>query len=577
MRNDKRFIGRVTRELGGETHEYIPEMADQLAKGLVDRREFVRTAALLGMSATAAYTLAGKITGEHFVPQAAAQGKQGGKIRIAMPVQEMTDPATFSWVEKSNVARFLVEHLTLTGTDNITRPYLADRWEASDDLKSWTFYLRKGVTWNNGDDFNADDVVHTVNRWLDPATGSSNLGLFAPMVEEVDTGKKDDDGNAIMEKRGIPGAVEKVDSHTVRFNLRQAALAMPENFYNYPTAITHRGFGKDYEADLSKNPIGTHAFELSEFRIGEQAVLKKTRDWWKGDFYLDEIQYIDLGEDLNAAVGAIASDQVDMIYQINTDQLDIIDRLPNVQVHEAITAQTGVMRMRVDTKPFDDQRVRDAIRLCLDRQAAMDIAYRGRGLVAEDHHVCQIHPEYFELPMIQRDIARAKELLAEAGYADGLTLDIDVGDTNGPWETAQCEAFKSQLEPAGITLNINKMPANQYWEVWDTTPFGLTVWTHRPLGTMVLSLGYRSGVPWNETGYSNPEFDKALDEAESLLDVNERKKKMEKVEKILQDDAVMAQPFWRSVFKAANKRVKNFNIHPTLYHQLDQVWIDDNA
>lgn len=575
MRNYKRYLGRVTRQLGGEIHEYMPELATQLQKGLVDRREFLRTSALLGMSATAAYSMAGALTGKHFIPQAMAQGKPGGSLRVSMAVQEMTDPATFPWVQKSNVARFIVEHLALTGTDNITRPYLAERWEASDDLKTWTFYLRKGITWSNGDDFGADDVVHTVNRWLDPATGSSNLGLFDAMVEEVDTGKKDENGNPIKEKRGVPGAVEKVDDHTVRFHLKQPVLSMPENFYNYPTAIVHRGFGKDYEADLSKNPIGTHAFELAEFRIGEKATLRKVRDWWKGDFYLDEIVYIDHGEDLNAAVGAIASNQVDMLYQIGTDQLPILERLPHVEVHEAITAQTDVMRMQISQKPFDNPKLREAIRTCMDRQAILDVAYRGKGMTAEDHHVCQIHPEYFQLPALKQDHEKAKKLMAEAGYADGIDLTIDVGDTNGPWETAACEALKNQCAPAGINININKMPANQYWEVWDTTPFGLTAWTHRPLGTMVLSLGYRSGVPWNETHYNSPEFDAALTDAEGTLDVAERTKKMEKVETLLQDAAVMAQPYWRSVFKAATKRVKGFETHPTYYHQFETVWLDD--
>jgi ABC-type transport system substrate-binding protein len=83
----------------------------------------------------------------------------------------------------------------------------------------------------------------------------------------------------------------------------------------------------------------------------------------------------------------------------------------------------------------------------------------------------------------------------------------------------------------------------QYWDVWTKAPLSLTSWTHRPLAVMVLGLAYRTGVPWNESSYANPEFDAALTEAESTLDVEARRVKMEKVEKILQDDAVMVQPF----------------------------------
>ena len=113
----------------------------------------------------------------------------------------------------------------------------------------------------------------------------------------------------------------------------------------------------------------------------------------------------------------------------------------------------------------------------------------------------------------------------------------------------------------------------QYWEVWDKAPFSLTSWTHRPLGTMVLSLAYRAGVPWNESAYNNPAFDAALTEAESILDVEKRRQAMEKVEKILQDDAVMVQPFFRSVFSASTENVKGYTTHPTRYHQFNSVWM----
>ena len=90
---------------------------------------------------------------------------------------------------------------------------------------------------------------------------------------------------------------------------------------------------------------------------------------------------------------------------------------------------------------------------------------------------------------------------------------------------------------------------------------------------MVLALAYKSGVPWNETSYNNPEFDKALAEAEALVDVAERKKAMVKVEQILQDDAIMVQPFFRAVLSATNDKVRGYQTHPTLYHQFQQVWI----
>jgi len=565
IRDARRYMLATDREYGAEIHSYLPELCNQLKAKKIERRDFLRQACLLGMTATTAYAMADVLTGDAPIKSAmAATPKSGGTLKVSMRVQEMTDPASFDWAEKSNVARFIVEHLTRTQADNVTVPYLAKSWEASDDLKSWVFHLRNDVTWSNGDKFTSADVAHTVNRWLDPANGSSNLGLFGAMVEEGADGKK----------RGIANAVEVVDGQTIKFNLKQAALAMPENFYNYPTAIMHKGFGKDYAADLSKTPIGTGAFKLTDFSIGERAILKKERDWWAGPFYLDEIHYYDHGEDTNAWVAALASQQVDMIYRLPNDAIETAKRLPFVNIHEATTAQTAVMRFRVTEKPFDNPKVRQAIAACMDHQEILDKAFKGLGQIGENHHVCPIHPEYAALPPLKQDIKKAKRLLAEAGYPDGITVEIANGDTEGSWMTDACAIFKSQAAAAGITININKMPSSQYWEVWDKAPWGYTAWTHRPLGTMVLGLAYRKGVPWNEVAYDNPAFDAALDDAEGTLDVNERKKKMALCEKILQDDAIIPQPFWRSVFKASNKRVKGFQTHPTLYHQFQDVWLD---
>ena len=565
IRDARRYMLATDREYGAEIHSYLPELCNQLKAKKIERRDFLRQACLLGMAATTAYAMADVLTGDAPIKSAmAATPKSGGTLKVSMRVQEMTDPASFDWAEKSNVARFIVEHLTRTQADNVTVPYLAKSWEASDDLKSWVFHLRDDVTWSNGDKFTSADVAHTVNRWLDPANGSSNLGLFGAMVEEGADGKK----------RGIANAVEVVDGQTIKFNLKQAALAMPENFYNYPTAIMHKGFGKDYAADLSKTPIGTGAFKLADFSIGERAILKKERDWWAGPFYLDEIHYYDHGEDTNAWVAALASQQVDMIYRLPNDAIETAKRLPFVNIHEATTAQTAVMRFRVTEKPFDNPKVCQAIAACMDHQEILDKAFKGLGQIGENHHVCPIHPEYAALPPLKQDIKKAKRLLAEAGYPDGITVEIANGDTEGSWMTDACAIFKSQAAAAGITININKMPSSQYWEVWDKAPWGYTAWTHRPLGTMVLGLAYRKGVPWNEVAYDNPAFDAALDDAEGTLDVNERKKKMALCEKILQDDAIIPQPFWRSVFKATNKRVKGFQTHPTLYHQFQDVWLD---
>ena len=552
-----------------KVHPYIPKLAEQLEAGKVGRREFLRTATLLGVSSAAAYGMAGRILGENLIDPALAQSgtpKKGGILRVAMEVQKMEDPATYSWVQMSNQTRHTVEYLAVTGPDNVTRPGLAESWEASDDLKTWTLHLRQGVLWHNGDEFTSEDVAFNIERWLDPNLGSSNVGLstFSAMVE-------DKGGTNVMR----PGALEVVDKHTIRLNLSKPVLSVPEDCYNYPTAIVHRSF----KPPLSDNMIGTGPYTMTELAVGDRCILKridKTTDgkdfkYWGGDVYLDEIHYYHF--DADNQLTAFASGDVDTIYAFGIEQFEFAEALPG-EIVTAETAQTLCCRFKVTEPPFDNLKVRQALVKAADNPVYPELVFQGKSRVGENHHVSPIHPEYYQLPMIERDVEGAKALLQEAGMADGIELSIDVGNTDGPWHQTVCEIWRDQLKDIGVNLNINVMPASKYWEIWDKTPFGATSWTHRPLGTMVLSLGYRTGVPWNETSYSNPAFDAALDEAEATLDVDARTAKMEKVEKILQDDAVMLQAVWRPVFTIITSQVKDYTGHPTQYHQFDKVWLD---
>ena len=552
-----------------KVHPALPSLQSGMERGEVSRREFLRTATLLGAGATAAYAMTGLPQ-----PAAAASGeaKAGGTLRVAMRVREITDPALLNSVTQSNQARHILEYLTKTGTDNVTRPYLAESWSTSEDLKTWTFNLRRNVRWSNGDRFTAEDVAANVRRWLDPEVGSANIGLFSAMTEEIETGRTDDSGTPVTRTRMTEGAIEILDEHTIRFNLNRAELALPENFYNYACCLAHRNFD-EMGGNLAQAPVGTGPFELVALEPSARQILRRRADYWQTPALLDEVQYIDLGDDPAATLSALVSDQVDLAYENDVNQLEILKRQASLQVFEALTAQTGVARMQVTQAPFDDRRVRQAIAACMDHEALLRVALRGLGAPAENHHVCPIHPEYFQLPALKQDYARARALLAEAGHSDGLRLPIDVASSTGQWELNAVLALKQQLEPAGIVLEPNPLPAAKFWDVWLKTPFGFTPWTHRPLGVMVLNLAYRSGVPWNESKYSNPDFDAALSEASGILDPAARTAAMEQVQRILQDDAVIAQPLWRSVLSAGNARVQGYDMHPTQYHDFTRTWL----
>ena len=551
-------------------HPYIPTLKRQLAERTLDRREFLRTATLLGMSAGAAYAFASKVTGERLLPAAEAQTlPKGGTLRLGMRCQDLKSPHTYSWIESANATRQVCDYLTITGVDNVTRPGLVEKWEASPDLKTWTLRLRRDVKWHSGRAFTADDVVWNLKRVLDAKTGSSVVGLMKGFIlEEYETGEKDDKGNAKKSTRlWDANAIQKVDDFTVRLNGRTPQLAIPEHLFHYPLLILDPAENGEFKVGSN----GTGAFTMVEYEVGRKHVFKAKPGYWGGGPYLDTLEFIDLGDDPAAAVSALAGKQVDGLYLADIVQLEALQKLPHLQLYQVTTAYTATARMH-PVKPFDDKRVRQAMRYAIDANSVLQVSHRGLGQPGEHHHVSPVHPEYAKLPVFQRDVAKAKKLLADAGHPNGI--DVELACRPQPaWELVAVQTMVEQWKEAGIRVKINVMPSTQYWEVWTKVPFGFTTWAHRPLGVMSLALAYRTGVPWNEANYSNKDFDSLLAQAEGTLDVGQRRAIMAKLEGILQDDGPIVQPVWRALFTFHDKRVQGFKMHPTGYIFAHQVAI----
>lgn len=533
---------------GGPLHPWVPQLAEMARRGRIGRRDFLRTTALLGVSvASAKAFLGGPLDTFGVGPALAQTPKRGGKLRMAMQTQEITDPALYNWIEASDITRNVIEYLTEVDAENVVHPYLAESWSPSADLKTWTFKLRQGVKWSNGDDFTTDDVEANFKRWLDPASKSVNRTQFT----------------------GIE--FEKTGPHDFVLHLAKPKLSIPEELYAYTCAIVHRSFDQT-GANFQKNPIGTGPYSLAQFNIGQRARVVRRDGYWGEAPFLDEIEYIDLGTNIQTQLAALAASQVDILYRITAADLDLAKRLPNVQILSVPSAMTVCLRMQMDNPPFDDINVRKAVVLAADNQKMLDFALRGQGLLGQNFHVASSQPEYFPMPPVKRDVAQAKELLGKSAWKE-RSLEILVGNTQGPFEQDAAQILQQNLNEIGINLKLKVLPPSQYWPIWDKVPFGVTFWAHRPLGVMTLDLAYRSGAVWNETHFNVPEFDKALDNAIGIIDPGERSKAMQPVETILQEQAVMVQPFFVTKFTAASKKVQNFQMHPAEYFKMDKVWL----
>jgi peptide/nickel transport system substrate-binding protein len=489
--------------------------------------------------------------------------QRGGTLRVASRIQQVTHPAQFSWIMPTNICRQVAEYLTYTDGNNITHPYLLDNWEVSEDLQTWTLNLRQGIMHNNGDEFNADDVVFTLNQWLDEDVGSSILSLMSYLS---------------------PTGIEKVDDYTVRLNLDRAEIAVPEHLFHYPALVlNHRTF----EGDFIRAPHGTGPYTLEEYSEGEFARVVRREDYWQDGAdgeplpYLDAMEFIDMGDEMSAWIAALQAGEVDYLDLGDSNPVEPYQALkdnPDMLIIPVTTAQTRVLRMRVDLDPWTDNRVRMALKLCQNHEKILNLAYFGEGAVGQDIHVAPVHPEYCPMDQPPYDPEQAKSLLEEAGYPDGLDVELAVG-SGWPDIVAYAEILKEDAAPAGFNITLNTMPNSQYWEQWTEVDLGITPWTHRPLGTMVLNLAYiadAEGNPaaWNETRWIDEEFSELLNEANGTLDVEARREIFCDLQQIQYDRGPIGIPFWRNIWFVGSNKLHNVPGHPTYYMLFNETWME---
>ncbi|MEM9795818.1 MAG: ABC transporter substrate-binding protein [Pseudomonadota bacterium] len=530
-------------------HPAARAYAAEVGAGTLSRREFLTRATTLGLSAAGAYGLLGAA-----VPARADGHMQvGGTLRIESTVKALRDPRTYDWPQMSNFTRGWLEYLVEYNRDGTITGMLLEDWSVNDDATEYRLSVRPGITWSDGTPFTAQDVAFNITRWCERAVeGNSMASRMTSLIDES-TGQARD------------GAIEVADDLTVILRPGQPDITLIAGFSDYPAAIVAQDFGGD-----PMTAKGTGPYRPEELEVGIRAAMVRNEDhdWWGEAIFgrpaLDRIEYIDFGTDQAAIMAAADADEVDMLYETLGDFVEILDAI-GWDRSEAVTANTMVTRANQaaevnGTAPYADVRVRRALAMAVDNAAILALGYNDQGTVAENHHVCPIHPEYAEIPAPIHDPAGAMALLEEAGMADHEFELVSIDDT---WRRASSDAIAGQLRDAGMNVTRTVLPGATFWNDWAKYPLSTTDWAQRPLGVQVLALAYRSGEAWNESAFANPEFDSLLTEAMAIADADQRRAVMAQIQAIMQEEGVVIQPYWRSTYRHAKPQVVGAEMHPT--------------
>lgn len=427
--------------------------------------------------------------------QASGSPQAGGSLRVGIVGGSAKDSLdAHSPVTHPDQARVIQLYDTLAtyNTDYELEMALAEEITPSEDAATWTVTLREGLKFSDGSPIRAEDVVFTFQRITDPADPKAGAAGFA-----------------LLDRAGI----KATDQRTVVF-------PFTEPFATFPDAVAQYGNGIVPEGYDPAAPVGSGPFMLQSFDPGSQSTFVRNPYYWRsGQPYLDEITIIDFPDD-TARVNALLGGQVDAIDALPLSQIEVIKANPNLRVLESETGSWIPFTMRVDKAPFDDPRVREAFRLIVDREQMVQQVLGGQGSIGNDMYG-RFDPCYPEdIPQRTQDIARAKELLAEAGQS-GLTVELVTSPVAaGLVEAAQ--VFAEQAKEAGVTVNVRKVdPGEFYGDQYLQWTFAQDFWFTRSYLPQTAT-GSVEGAPYNETQWADSEWTALVEKANATVDEDAR-------------------------------------------------------
>lgn len=521
----------------------------------VSRRQFLAltgsASALLLLGACAPVVAPAEQTTAQNAPAAVNpvdQPQHGGVLRFASSdVVNSLDPAL--WVSLADVQLGYTLYNTLTQRSDTGMPLypeLAESWAMNEDATVHTFHLRQGVTFHHGTAFTAKDVEYSISRLLDPALGSS-----------------------VVTSLGDIDKLEVVDDFTIVFYLKAPNVTLPYTLGGPGLEIVPHDRTTE---ELTQEPAGTGPFVLAEHVPGERVVLRRNERYWEPERpYLDEVQLLAMPE-AAAQVAALTSGTVDFLHQIGLESLAALEGAPDVQVLESRQGVMPIFAMRVDQKPFDDVRVRQAFKYAIDRAALQNVLLQGRGVIGNDQPIGPGTLFWADVPPLAYDVEKAKALLAEAGYGDGLEVTLVTAEIGGPRLTDAAVILQEMVKAVGITITLEKVPGDTFWtEQYMQVPFFVSWWPVFGDPDGLLPLAFSAEGPYNESGWSDPKVEELIVAARGAQDLEQRKTLYAEVQQIISTEGGVLVPYFSPLLQAIRSNVQGHT--PRSRAVLQGIWL----
>ncbi len=534
--------------------EYGQHLVDQVLKGQMTRRQLLVRASVFGISLTAAGQLlaacGGTSSSSTSSPAASGSGTpapvMGGSLKGVIPpsITDM-DPVTIYDQGGIVLIQQVCEYLIALDNKNGLKPSLATEWSGSADASTWTFKLRQGVVFNDGSPMEAADVVASMERVVNPKSGSGALAALQGILS--------------------PGGTTAVDTSTVQFKLDKPFADFPylvcQSSYN--TVILPR----TYAGNFVKKPVGTGPFMLQSYNAKQQAVMVKNPKYWGKDAagnqlpYLDQVTWV-MVQDESAANLQLQSGAIDFQPQTVFQGSQALFADPNLRVD--IYPGTGIREVafNLQKEPWKSapKELRQAVAYCLDRPSINTALYDGRSNLGYDTFwEPTVFPGSPTPPERAQDYNKAKQLLSTAGFPNGTSIQLTVAKYLENPQLAQL--IQQQCKPAGIDVTINQISYDAFYAgtatttPWLNAPMVIVEWGSRPTPGVYAQAMLVPGAAWSSSHWDDQNFASTFNKYMGTTDQTQRDQFATQLSQIQQDQTPILVPFFITQLRTQKKNV----------------------